>query len=100
MDNCAFEQLMHEHKKHQKDLFIRGFLVTNKKLYVDNEFPFFGNWSVEEYGGFYFAAHMLTNRHFYKADDGTVHFLFGHAYDPFSMEYKEGNGIKEKRRIL
>ena len=73
----------------KKDLFIRGFLITSKKFDNTDEFPFYGNWLVEEHKGFYFMAHSLTGMHIYEDADGRMFFLLGHAYDPFIMEIDE-----------
>lgn len=73
----------------KQDLFIRGFLVTNKKPDDLNSFPFYGNWRCEEHAGFYFLAHNLTGMHVYTNSKGNVFFLLGHAYNPFTMEIDE-----------
>lgn len=73
----------------QKDLFIRGFLITDKQLDTYDAFPFYGNWAVKQYGKYFFASHFLTGSHFYEAADDRVYFLMGHAYNPFTMEHRE-----------
>ena len=73
----------------QKDLFIRGFLITTRQPQNMDAFPFYGNWNVEQYGRFYFAAHCLAGKHIYSAPGGKAFFLMGHAYNPFTMEYRE-----------
>ena len=73
----------------QRLLFIRGFLLTNDSSIDTTDFPFCGTWkTVELCNGFYAYLHELTK--FTKLErNNTVYFLFGHAYNPFTMEYEE-----------
>ena len=72
----------------QKFLFIRGFLVTDKKIENLEAFPFYGNWNETQRDGYYFYTHNKTSVHF--ASNGKVTlFLLGHCYDPFLMEIEE-----------
>lgn len=89
MDNVEFMKMLEENPYLKEDLFIRGFLVTNKKLQNLDKFPFYGNWRVEENGGYYFMAHRLTGMHIYTNEKGQIFFLFGHAYNPFTGEIEE-----------
>lgn len=78
----------------KKDLFIRGFLVTNKEIDNLNEFPFYGNWTQEEHNGYYFLGHELTGVYVYDAGDKSF-FILGHAYNPFTMKYDEIEILKD-----
>jgi hypothetical protein len=69
-------------------LFIRAFLLTDRKLENINEFPFYGNWKTEEHSGYYFMAHQLAGMHVYESGNNSF-FIFGHAYNPFTMEIDE-----------
>lgn len=89
MRKTEFLQMLDKNPELKKDLFIRGFLVTDRKIENIEEFPFYGNWKIEEHGGYYFIAHALTGMHIYETEDGKVFFMMGHAYNPFTMEYKE-----------
>ena len=72
----------------QKFLFIRGFLVSDKKIENINDFPFYGNWNEKQKDGCYFYTHNKTAVHFASNDKVTL-FLLGHCYDPFMMETDE-----------
>lgn len=72
----------------QKFLFIRGFLVSDKKIENINHFPFYGNWNEKQKDGCYFYTHNKTAVHFASNDKVTL-FLLGHCYDPFLMEIDE-----------
>lgn len=72
----------------QKFLFIRGFLVTDKKIENLEAFPFYGNWNETQRDGYYFYTHNKTSVHF-ASNDKTTLFLLGHCYDPFLMEIEE-----------
>ena len=89
MTRQELEVELAEKESLQKDLFIRGFLITTRQLRELEAFPFYGNWSVERYGGYFFAAHNLTGKHIYTTPEGKVFFLLGHAYNPFTMEHRE-----------
>ena len=73
----------------QKFLFIRGFLVTDKKIENLEAFPFYGNCNETQRDGYYFYTHNKTSVHFASNDKATL-FLLGHCYDPFLMEIEEG----------
>lgn len=72
----------------QKFLFIRGFLVSDKKIENLDSFPFYNNWNEEQKDGYYFYTHNKTAVHFASNDKVTL-FLLGHCYDPFLMEIEE-----------
>lgn len=86
----SIKNLLEQHIELQKDLFIRGFLITDKHFSTE-EFPFYGNWRVEQHGKYFFMAHELTGMHVYTDENGNVFFIMGHAYNPFTMEYDEKN---------
>ena len=70
------------------NLFIRGFLATSNDNIPAEVFPFYGTWNHSEFLGVHFWTHPLTGFHTYK-DGGRCFFLFGHAYNPFTMEISE-----------
>ncbi len=78
----------------KKDLFIRGFLITDKKIKNLEQFPFYGNWRVEKHCGYYFMAHKLAGMQVYSDSEGRCFFIMGHAYDPFIMSWKESEILK------
>ena len=72
----------------RKHLFEKGFLITDAEIDASEDYPFFGNWKLYDAAPYrIFAYHSvpvyLENR------DGTVFFLIGHAYDPFTMQHEE-----------
>ncbi len=89
MNNTKILEVMSNHTDLKKDLFIRGFLLTNNKPDNMNNFPFYGNWKEQCFEDFYFLAHKLTGMHIYVDDKNRCFFLFGHAYNPFTMCYEE-----------
>lgn len=84
----AFKTMLDKNPSLKRDLFIRGFLITDKKIDNLSDFPFYSNWKCEEHGGYYFLAHYLTGMYIIEKD-GKVFFLMGHAYNPFTMEIDE-----------
>lgn len=89
MNNSELKTILSKNPELQKDLFIRAFLITDQKITNLNEFPFYGNWKIEEHAGYYFLGHELTGVHVYEDEQQRVFFLMGHAYNPFTMEYEE-----------
>lgn len=83
------KEILKCHPYLKSDLFIRGFLITDKEQIMLNDFPFYGNWNVEKHGNYYFMAHRLTEMHVCEDKNGNCFFLMGHAYNPFTMEYDE-----------
>lgn len=94
MDKSNFISMLEKHPQLRRDLFIRGFLVTEHDISDMEQFPFYGNWRKEQHGGWYFMAHALTGMHIHEDDQGKVFFLMGHAYDPFAMEHREENILR------
>lgn len=70
------------------NLFIRGFLATSDATIPAGDFPFYGSWNHSSWGSFHFWSHPLTGFHTFE-DGGRCFFLFGHAYNPFTMEISE-----------
>ena len=56
----------------QKFLFIRGFLVSDKKIENLNEFPFYDNWNEVQKDGYYFYTHNKASVHFASNDKTTL----------------------------
>ncbi len=81
-------------KDFQQYLYSRGYLVTTKCLENINEYPFYGNWTVNEFDDLYIYSHKAQNVVFYRGKTGS-YFLIGHAYNPFTMEHKEDAILKE-----
>ena len=75
-------------------LYARGFLVTNDKINLNDGYPFYGNWrEIPLMNGYVVLAHKQTHVYTYT-ENGTVHFLIGHAYDPFHMIVDEIESLK------
>ena len=94
MNQTEFKEMLENLSYLKEDLFIRGFLITDKKQENLDEFPFYGNWKTEQYGNFYFLAHKLTGMHVFSDAKGNYFFIMGHAYNPFTMEYREEEILK------
>lgn len=69
-------------------LFIRGFLATSDDHIPAAGFPFYGSWNHSVRGGLHFWTHPLTGFHTFE-DGSRCFFLFGHAYNPFTMDIWE-----------
>ena len=87
--------MLEQKKNLRKYLFIRAFLLSdNNDIHLD-EFPFYGNWKKEKLTDSYYA-YVHNTQYIHHVDvDGRTFFLFGHAYNPFTMEIDE-NKILER----
>ena len=78
-----------EHAPQLKEyLYRNGFIITNDKLALSEGYPFYANWRFIEVGGFSIYLHCTENAYVY-ANAGVMHFLIGHAYNPFLMKTDE-----------
>ena len=84
-----FQKMMNERPDLQSFLFRRGFLFTD--AVVDLEaFPFYGHWNVYAVGEYTAYTHELQKVTVCKKF-GKSFFLFGHAYNPFTMKKDEAD---------
>lgn len=87
-----FKQMIESREDLQKYLFIRGFLLTDEDLNV-YVFPFYGHWNKIQIGSYFAYIHELQKVFVYNVDSRSF-FLFGHAYNPFTMEIDENAILK------
>lgn len=87
--NLEFISMIEKKEELQQYLFIRGFLLTNRNDLDLDKFPFLGKWNKQAIcNGYYAYTHMLQSVHHVEVN-GNVFFIFGHAYNPFTMEIDE-----------
>ena len=68
----------------QPFLYCRGFMITTNGNIGINGYPFYGNWTKREISkGYYLYLHK-DNYFYSKEINGIVHFIIGHAYDPYN----------------
>lgn len=80
--------ILQAHPDLRQFLFIRGFLATTNPDISPSGFPFYDSWNHTDVAGLHVWTHPLTG--FHTASHGsTTCFLFGHAYNPFTMETDE-----------
>ncbi len=84
----TFREMIERRSDLQPYLFCRGFLLTDQSLNLQ-AFPFFGNWnSTPVTDRFTAYTHKLARVSTACLEDRS-YVLFGHAYDPFTMEADE-----------
>jgi len=80
------KNMLEKNKNLQQYLFVRGFLLSDNDKIDLNDFPFYGNWQRKRISGNYYGyVHCKQTVHCVDYD-GKTFFLFGHAYNPFTME--------------
>lgn len=77
----------------QKYVFIRGFLLSDDISVDIDKFPFCGHWNKRIIGRYAAYTHELQRVALFEKDE-KVFFLFGHAYNPFTMEIEEDSILK------
>lgn len=88
------KEILEQRAELREFLFARGFLLTNDPDISGEGYPFYGAWKCEKHETYYFWTHPKTELHTYECE-GKIFFLFGHAYNPFTMEISEA-AILEK----
>ena len=83
-----FRKMIETRQDLQKYLFIRGFLLTNDNSIDINDFPFYGHWNTTGIGSYTAYTHELQKVSVYEHEEKRF-FIFGHAYNPFTMEINE-----------
>ncbi len=91
---CKIKSLLETYPKYKKNLFIRGYLVTNDNMYSDSDFPFYSNWKDYKFGNYNFIVHNQQNLFFHGNDNKNV-VLIGNCVNPFSLEYCEESIVKK-----
>ena len=76
----------------QEKLYTNGFLITDWDGEVADEYPFYGNWSVEHIGNYQIYTHKNAILTTHKSSDASF-FMVGHAVDPFDH-------LKDETEIL
>jgi len=87
------QSILDTHPEYQKKLYYKGFLLTDRNDLSLEEYPFYGNWSLRHKAAMdgnelCIFAHRDAASYVYS-DGKATHFLIGHAYDPYAMEYHE-----------
>lgn len=73
----------------QQYLYVRAFLLADRDDLNMEEFPFMGNWKKQALrNGFVAYTHKWQTVTAVERENRTF-FLFGHAYNPFTMQYRE-----------
>ena len=85
----TLKEHINEFPQYKSALFEMGFLFTDAKISLTNEFPFYDNWKQKNVINKYtLFVHQHQKSYVFESNQ-TAYFLIGHAYDPFSYEYDE-----------
>lgn len=78
-----------EGKPHvQKHLFDKGYLITDASIVNSMDYPFYGNWTETTVGDYHFWTHEGATLYTHCFEKRIL-FLLGHAYNPYTMQWKE-----------
>lgn len=87
------KSILSDYAQYRDKLYCRGFLITDRVDIPMDEYPFYGNWdtkciAVDDENSLYIICHRQTKSYIYN-DGNAVHFIIGHAYNPYQMESDE-----------
>lgn len=83
------QKLLEANPEYKEKLFIRGYYFTNDEVHP-HDYPFYDNWNHEKILGYNLLVHNKQHYYIHKFNnDKSAMILVGHAYNPFTMQYKE-----------
>lgn len=94
-----FKVQLDSHPELHDYLYPRAFLFSSNSLSSHfGKFPFYDNWKEFHVGDYFLCVHNKQNVYF-VTEQGRTFFLFGHAYNPFTMEYNETDILTKIARL-
>jgi hypothetical protein len=91
--------ILDTYPNYQETLFRRGYLITDREIENLARYPFYDNWNKVNFGSLYNGNRI--NIYYHKLQDCYMHeqngvtiSIIGHAYNPFNMNYKELDILK------
>lgn len=78
----------------REHLFTRGFLLTDDESVDFEKFPFYSQWNVKQFGKYKVCTHSKLKLHYCEKNENYF-IIFGHAYNPFTMQSKEEDILEE-----
>jgi hypothetical protein len=95
MNTVELKKRLDNLENFQDKLFVRSWLLTEKSFEDKmSEFPFYGHWKSEKVGRFYLMTQEKMQVH-HVTVEGRTFFLFGHAYNPFTLEWEEEKELQK-----
>lgn len=82
------KEKLNKEKEMQKQLYVRGFLVTDDESISVEGYPFYNNWTITKIDKYRFFINEKAKLHVQTVADEKC-FLIGHAYNPFRNLYDE-----------
>lgn len=80
--------LLDRFPEYKRNLFIRGYVVSNDKFNSIEEFPFYSNWNELSFGCFNIRVHKDQNIYYYGNDEKYI-ILIGNSINPFNQVFDE-----------
>ena len=84
----SLKNILNERKDLRQYLFKRGFFLSSRSDIDLQSFPFYSQWKTTPIGCYTAYVHDCQKVSVFEKDN-RFFFLFGHAYNPFSMEIDE-----------
>lgn len=87
-NKTEIRELLEQFPQYKNLLFCKGFLITNDEI-NEEMFPFNNGWEKQKIDEFSLYHDPAMPVYTY-IDGGKTYFMIGHAYNPLTMVYKEG----------
>lgn len=93
------QKLLEQNPEYKEKLFIRGYYFTNDEVHPE-DYPFYGLWNHEKILGYNLLVHKLQTYYIHKFNNNkSAMILVGHAYNPFTMQYKEAEILQDLAKL-
>lgn len=92
--------LLDKYPQYRETLFCRGYLLTTREFKNLSEYPFYSQWNRAAFGkseggsSINIYSHKWQECRVYEKG-GITAAIVGHAYNPFNMEYREEQLLKD-----
>lgn len=87
--------IMDKYPQYRELLFARGYFITDDENINYNGYPFFGNWSIYDFGKYKISVNTKQTCYINSSDEKCQIAIIGHAYNPFNMMYEEEKILEE-----
>ena len=98
------ESILNDRPEYQRKLYCKGFLITDQDSLLLDSYPFYGNWSTQQLDrGEKYNLSIIVHKDadcYTYIDEEVIHFIIGHAYNPYSMEYLESDILQSLAKAL
>ena len=89
----SIKKILEKKPQYRECLFSRGYFITDDPSVRENDYPFYGEWTIESINGYRIFIHKDQDYCIHK-ENGVSFIIIGHAYNPFNDVYEEKTLLK------